>query len=785
MILFKKAARSIWRGKRSYIACVVLMAVGIMMFCAFNMLYRNLGAARDSMYADQRFGDVFAKVKEMPVNDAVALGSIEGVEAVEARLQTDVRVMLPGKENKNITLRVASFDPLEQEPLNAFLVTRGTAASTGEILIGQPFFLANSLAAGQELEMIAAGKRFRSTVSGAALSPEYVYILKDASEMLPDNEAFGYAYMRYSELAVITGKSGFVTDISLSLKPGVSFESLKPQLEDALRGYGLIYLVPRKDQTSNSMLNMEINSMGSMATSIPMVFVAMAVIILYIMLKRVIEQERTSIGTLKALGYSDGEVVFHYMCYGLLIGGVGGVLGGVLGLMLSGVFTDMYLEYFNLPALTASPDPVFLAIGLAMAAVSGSLGAYMGTRSILKLKPSEAMRPPAPRVVTRDVLDHLAFLRHILAQHGVMAVRNIARNKFRSAFVVCGVAFSFALLGFMASYGDMFDKLLLDQFTKVQLYDIKVALKEPRSHSRALEDILGAPGVTTAEGILEIPAELRLAHLKESVSITAMERDSRLQKIYDNVLLRNLTPPEGGLILSKSLADKLEAKTGDVIHMKTAYSGGDETAVPVLGIVNENLGTTAYCEIDSFCEMIGVPKLASSLLLSAGDSGAVKAELLDAGNVAAVTDKEEAKKVIDDMLSSYASMIYIMQVSGVGVAFAIIMNTASVALSERKREYATMMVLGLTPREITRILGFEFWALTIIGFAPGIPLVRMLKLGMAGLVESDMFSMPVETPMYCFVLAGAGCLAAVLACNLLSQRQISRFDMVEVLKERE
>jgi putative ABC transport system permease protein len=161
-------------------------------------------------------------------------------------------------------------------------------------------------------------------------------------------------------------------------------------------------------------------------------------------------------------------------------------------------------------------------LGFAVALLSGALGAFMGARPMLRLAPGEAMRPPAPRKVTRDALKSLGPVRFLLAGSGRMAVRNISRSGFRSLFVTVGIAFSFALIAFLGSYDYMFDIMLVEQFSKVQVYGLKIALTEPRPHVQTLEAAWRLDGVEQAEAILELPAELRLNHLKKAATVTGL-----------------------------------------------------------------------------------------------------------------------------------------------------------------------------------------------------------------------------------------------------------------------
>jgi putative ABC transport system permease protein len=136
-------------------------------------------------------------------------------------------------------------------------------------------------------------------------------------------------------------------------------------------------------------------------------------------------------------------------------------------------------------------------------------------------------------------------------------------------------------------------------------------------------------------------------------------------------------------------------------------------------------------------------------------------------------------------MQTYGSLFASMQLAGVGVSFAIITNTASISLSERKREYATLRVRGMHPREIARIVGFEYWLLTAIGIWPGIPLMIGINEALLSVMDTTLFTLPTRPPADVYVTAGLLCFVTVWLCNMVCARRISRFDMVEVLKERE
>lgn len=784
MTLWKQAFRSIWRNKRSYLACIVLLVVGIAVFVSFHLLFRNVSAAMEGMYRSQQFADGFARVGGIPKSALESLAGIPGIGQVDGTVTADARVMNTGSP-KIVTLRLNSYLPEDDGRLNDFILVEGNMPQENQLLVGEEFALARGLELGSVLELVLGGQAARFTIAGLVQSPEYIYAIPDTGQIMPDTEAFGFAFVPEDKLAVLAGMEGSYNSVAFLLEGGVEFRQVEPQLEEALATYGLLSLTSRKNQPSHGMLQQEVDSIEAMSTSMPMLFIMLAVIILYIMMRRMIQQERAQIGTMKAFGLSDSRVVVHYLGYGFIIGVAGGVVGVVSGIMMTSAITELYLEFFSLPSMKVPPDPAILAMGMLLALGSGVLGTFMGARSILRLSPSDAMRPAAPPGIKNDLVSKLPFLRKVLNSLGFMAVRNISRNRFRSAFVVLGVAISFGLTAFLASFGDMFDYMLFDQFTKVERYNLKISLQEPMPYTPALESAYALEGVRRAEGLLELPVELRSGHLKESVPLVGIEANSDLYLVYDSDKQVTYQPPTGGLILSGTLAEKLQVSRGDMITFTTPYTGDREFVVPLIETIQSSLGVTGYMEQDSLRLLLELPPTVTSLILDTTEPAAIKESLLEAKQVSAITDQQEAKKIYDDLLENYGVMINMLVLAGVIIAFAIITNTATISLSERKREYATMKVMGMHPGEIGKVLGLEFWALTLLAVPPGMLIAGWFSSAVSGMIDNDIFTLPQHIEPSCYLVAAALCFVAVLLSNASARRKISRFDMVEVLKERE
>jgi len=752
-----------------------------MMFMAMNAAGEGLGMAVQKFYRDYRFSDVFARVDAMPKSAVDTLTQIEGVQIAEARYVFEARVEVPGSD-EIITLRLVSA--AEDSHLNQLLVDGSPLADENDILVNTSFFTAHGMSEGDPITIFFGGRGFTFYVRGTAMSPEYAYITRGGADLLPDETGFGVGYISADTMGRLTNSAGIANDIVFALETGYTFDDVKIQLEDALARYGLIALFDRDDQLSYAFLKMEIDGLRSIASALPVVFVLMATVVLYLMMKRVIEQDRTQIGTLKALGYSSIQVLLHYLTYGAITGLAGGVLGFAGGYAMSGFYLEMFLQFFLLPGVPNAVDPKYAVYAFAIAIGGGVVGAFFGAFKTLRLTPSQAMRPENPKPVKYDFVGKLGFLRYILTSRGNMALRSITRNWKRSVFVIVGVMFSFGLLTLSGSMNSIVDRLIMAQFTDIQIYSVKIPLIRPVLYDEAVEDTYSIEHVTRAEGLLELPVQMNHKHLSTGVVLMGIAQDAVLYRIADTNRKVTYSPPTDGIIISNSVAARLNAGPGDIISVSSPLLSGD-VQIAVTRVIEQNIGGGAFMELGALSTLFEMPRIATSVVLDTDDLQHLKDRLRGSENVATIEDKDSTLQKYLDMMAMYSSVYLILQITCAAVAFAIIYNTATISLSERKREYATLRVLGMTLKEVSEIMNFEYWVLTAAAMALGVPFAVFLNQGMNSMVDMDMMSIPSSLPPNSFIVGAVGCIAAVLLSNYSAKRRIKTFDMVEVLKERE
>ena len=782
-MLFRKAYRAIWRHKKAYLACVFLIMIGTMMLTAMGTAVTGLTNAVDSFYENYRLAHVWANVAGIPISETDRLRNIPGISDVSHRSSMEVRAEVEGSDDI-IILRLLSFVPGDANRVNDFLMAGIEPALRGEIALSLMFNQTRGFEIGDPITIFAQGQAFPFEITGSFMSPEYAYVARGGGEMLPAHNVFGIAYITEESMNSLTGRVGAANEVLFTLLEGFDFEDVQSSIADALAPYGLISLLDRGAQISYAMIDMEVKGIQSVSGSMPMVFVLMAAVVLYLMLKRIIEQERTQIGTLKAFGYSNSAMLFHYMTYGGVTGLAGGALGFICGSAVAPMYLKMFLEFFTMPEMVQSVDPIYGVASIVAGVCGGLAGAFMGALKALRLAPAEAMRPEAPKPIKHDVVGKIKALKYILNSRGQMALRNVARSPIRSSFIVIGVIFSFMLLCVFGDMEGMVDTLLYQQFKDVRMYSMRIALSQPVAYGRAIESAFSVSHVTEAEGLWELPVTVVNKHLREGTVITGIPADGGLFRVFDSKEGVAHPPPSDGLIITNGLADKIGAKAGDTLYISTPLAQ-DEIPVPVKMVIEQNVGSGAFMELGALSDLVRHPPVATSIIFNTDNMPYVTDYFTESPIAGAIESKDATLQQYIEMMAPFSFLYSIMFFMGVAVAFAIIYNISTISLSERQREFATLRVLGLTVDEVCEITRFEYWILASAGMLLGIPAAGGLMIAMNGMLDTSMMSMPSTLSPMAYVTAAFGTALAIVLSNMLAKRKIRTFVMVEVLKERD
>jgi len=788
-VLDRKLLRDMQRAKGQAIAVTMVILCGVASFFTMLSAHRGLTLTRDVYYRDYRLADFWVPMERAPIRALHKVAAVPGVARVEGRIVKDVNLDVPGQSDPAIG-RVISLPGRRGHALNDVHIVSGRYFSSGamnEVIVGDQFARAHGLSPGDRIWATMNDRKQPLRIVGTGLSPEYVYMIRDAREMLPNLERFTVLWVKRDFAEMALGMQEAVNEIVGFFEPGANRDLVLDRIENLLEPYGALSSIRRKDQLSNHYLSGEISGLGVSARIIPAIFLGIAALVLLLMLGRIVQRDRTQIGVLKAYGYSNTAIGAHYVKFALAVSVTGALLGTGCGHWMAGAMMRMYVSFFQFPLLRHRFYPDILVMSLLISVAAGGAGAVWAVVRVVRINPAEAMRPAAPRAGHRLLLERIGVVWSNVGFIGKIILRNIFRCKVRAALTVLGVSCSLAII--MVGYftGDSMDYLVEYQFARMQRQDARVAFHAERGRN-ALYDARRFPWVRVAEPQLDYPFTLKSSWRKKDVLVTGVMPEGRLLHL-ETVDGGRINVGEGGLVVSETIAEDLHLRPGDVVVMKPLLGRiKRESRVRVRAVVQQYLGTGAYMNIGALSHILNEPFALNAVLLTVGDGreSDLNRYLKDVPGVAAVETKAETQKHFEDTMakSNAISNMFLSIFAGV-IACAIIYNSTVISLSERRRELASLRVLGFRLAEVRRILFGENTLLAAVGVLLGLPLGTWLCRLLVRAYDTDIYRLPFYMSRRTYVTAVVSIAVFVMLANLAVWRRVGRLDMVEVLKARE
>ena len=371
-----KLLRDLWRMRAQALAIVLVTAAGSAAFVMLLGTLHSLEQTQLAYYERYRFADIFENVRRAPDARAADLAHIAGVRKVTTRIVYNVVLDIAGMSEPVNGLLVSQPRPGE-DALNNIYIRRGRLVeplATNEVVMSETFAKANKLDVGSTFYAVIKGHRRQLTVVGIGLSPEYIFFGVPGT-MVPDDQRFGVMWMDRDTLAAAFDLRGAFNDVSLGLMPGANAQDVIDRVNAILDRYGGVGAYARKDHISHATLNGDIEQLRSTIQVAAPLFLGVVAFLLNMLMKRHIETERESIGVLKAFGYSNQAVAWHYAKLVLTIvvlGIVGGLVGGA---WLGRVVTQKYANSYHFPflqyAMTVSVFVEAAAVQFGAALVAG------------------------------------------------------------------------------------------------------------------------------------------------------------------------------------------------------------------------------------------------------------------------------------------------------------------------------------------------------------------------------------------------------------------------------
>lgn len=760
-MLKKKMFRDIKNNLSQFITIFLMVAIGVMAYFGIEAYMSGMQETADKFYTENNLQDLNVVGINFTESDLKKIKSIDNVKDAERKLS------ITGITNDDKTL-LLNF--IEENNISKFYVKDGEKFDKNKSGVWLDEFYAkeNNISVGDKILIKYDSFSKEEVVLGLINVPDHIYDTKDSSELYQNRKEFGFAYLSINELPEEYQVYNYVMvdvdnkDNVLSVK-----ENIEKNVESAL---GVIKI---EDTASYKTYQGEIDEGKTYIGVFSGLFLFIAMLSVITTMNRVIKNERIEIGTLKALGFSNSKVLFHYIGYGFWISLFAAIAGLFLGYFFIGnIFISLEMSFFEVP--NGHPVVKFSGFILALFVVLlVSFITYLSSKSILKENPAESLRKKMPKVKKNSLnLTTKGFLKN-LSFSSKWNIRDMLRNKMRTIMGVVGVASSCMLivcaLGMLNSMNYFIDL----QFEKIYNFDYKLNLMENLSD----EELESIESIYGNESSKSYGIEIKNEDGKESNNLFVTDASDYIRFVDNKDNFIKLDNDEGVYITYK-LAKNENKKVGDTI---TWHIYGSDTyyTSKIVGLnkdpQNQNISATR-----KYLESLGIKYTPDSIYTNK--------DLKDVSNIKNVTviqDKDALKESMDSMLSMMKTMLALIIGIAAVLGIIIIYNLGILSFTEKEYQFATLKVLGFSDKKIKGIFIKQNNWIAIMSIIIGLPLGYYLTdwLFKTAIEEHYDFGANIKPLTYVIALIGTFVISYLVSKFLA--RKVNKIDMVSSLKGNE
>jgi putative ABC transport system permease protein len=785
-----KLVRDLWRMRAQALAIVLVTAAGSAAFVMLLGTLHSLEQTELAYYERYRFADIFDNVRRAPDARAADLARIAGVRKVTTRIVYNVVLDIAGMSEPVNGLAVSQPRP-EDNALNNIYIRRGRLVeplAQDEVVMSETFANANHLDVGSSFYAVVKGHRRKLTVVGIGLSPEYIFFGVPGT-MVPDDQRFGVMWMDRDTLAAAFDMRGAFNDVALGLMPGANAQDVIDRVDSILEPYGGIGAYARKDHISHATLNGDIEQLRATIQVAAPLFLGVVAFLLNMLMKRHIETERESIGVLKAFGYSNQAVAWHYAKLVLTIvvlGIIGGLVGGA---WLGRVVTQKYANSYHFPflqyAMTASVFVEAAAVQFGAALVGG----FGSLRKAVLLQPAVAIRPAPPPVYRRTLIERMG-LRLFGDQPTRMILRHVLRWPVRSGLTSLGIALATAILVAPLAVLDSAKHMVDTHFFRSERQDLTVAFAQTRADSPAMHAMEHEPAVLQAEPFRATLADVRFGARQRR--ITVLGRPAGVNDLSRPLVSGSdpLSIPPIGIVISNTLAEWLGVVKGDYVEVHFLEARRPRVQLPVTAIAQAHVGLAFFMlhmDLDQLNALMrdGDVITGVHLRVDPTDRGALYDDLKNTPSVTGAVSHTAQLAAMHRIMAQTTRMTILMVAFAAAIVFGVVYNSARISLAERVGELATMRMLGFTRPEVSYILLGELALLTAVAVPLGCLGGYMLAWKLTEGTSNVMFRLPLFVTRASYGYAILVIAGTVLLSGAAVVLRVFRFDLIGILKTRE
>ena len=789
-MLKRKMFRDIRKSLSQFITIFLMIMIRIMAYSGIEAYMGGMEETRDKFNSENNLFDLNV-MGYFNHDDLKNIKNLDNVKDAELKLS----VTAITDNDKTLLLNF-----IESNNISKFYVFEGEEFDKNKsgIWLDNFYALENNIKVGDTVLVKYDGMILHEKVLGRINVPDHLYDVRDESELYPDRKEFGFSYMSTNEITEdyiksLVMKEANITDDEIfkmvmpdfNYKDYIPFSSMMVDVKDATKKDGVKEAIEDKIENAKAIINVEdtssyvayqgeIDEGKTYVGVFSGIFLFIAILSVITTMTRVVKKERVQIGTLKALGFSNRKILFHYMGYGFWISIVASIVGLILGYYFIGtVFMNLQMDFFEIPnghpAMDVSCYYVASMVILAVVFIT-----FITCRSILRENPAETLRTKIPNVkgkalniTKKGLFKHLSFT-------SIWNLRDILRNKMRTFMGLAGVACCCALI--VCSFGmlDSMNFFVKLQFVDLYNFDYKLNIKEGIS-SEEYNELYEKYGSNTSQSLgIEIKDK---DGKREANNILVTDAGDYIRFVDNKNRLKD-KPTDDGVYVTYKLADMKGYQLGDEIKWHI-YGDNKYYQSKIIGFnkdpQNQNVSMTK-----KYLESLGIEYKPDALYTN-NDLSKTK----EIKNIEAIQDINSLKEGMTGMLSMMKTMLVMIIGIAILLGSVIIYNLGILSYTEKQYQFATLKVLGFKDKQIENIFIKQNNWIAVVSIIIGLP---------AGFYLTDwLFKTAIEKHYdFCafitirtYIIAAVGTFIVSYLVSKFLARKIKKIDMVTSLKGNE
>ena len=774
--LLKETIVCMVKTSKRFLSILIIVLLGVGFFAGIRAVSPDMEKTLDSYYDETNTYDIMI-TSNYGVSDAI-LNQLEEEYDIEGTYNFDA---ITTKKDDYAT-KILSYD--KDDKLNQPKLIKGKMPEQeNEVVVDNDY--KDIIKIGDEITIDSPLVKEKTlTVTGYVESPLYISTERDSTNLLSGTIDY-YLYMPTENIIspqkttayikLNTTESRFTKDYEKEIRK--EKKKIRQELKNEKLEGQTWYVLDINSNTGFYQYKQDTERIDNVAKVFPLVFFIVAVLICLTTMTRMVEEERSQIGTLKSLGYKDSAIMFKYVLYASLATIIGGMIGVLIGYrLLPDIVFEMYKNMYRIGDIKLSYYSSLTFQGM-MIALLCTLGATIYTcRKTLKESPANLLRPVAPAPGKRVLLEKIPCIWNHLSFSYKVTVRNVFRYKKRFLMTIIGIAGCTGLI--LAGFGlkDCIVKMVPHQYEGIFNYQVKVTLDE----NQTKDTINKIKENKKVKDLLQIQEEsITLDNKDTNQSITLIVPKDNIDgfiKLQDRKSKEKYQLKDGAIVTEK-LANLLDLEEGDTLK----FTGTDTYTEKVSNITENYLFHYIYLPKEKYKGTYNTVLLKTKNMTEKQEKNFAN-ELKEIPGVSNITFTSSTRHVFDDTMDSFAYVSLILIISAGALAFVVLYNLSSINISERRRELATIKVLGFYDKEVYQYINRENTILTVIGILLGLGVGNILTMYIIKTCELDMLMFDPTIAPLSYLYAILITAAFAILVNIILYFSLKKIDMIESLK---